>query len=140
MINSRILSMDIGERSVGLAVSDPTNTFAIPVGTIKRTSKKEDAEKIKKIMEERNVSILVAGMPLDLEGEKSKQASVVMTFVKFLYKVTGVKTFFVDERYTTKMANDTLKFLNVKRGKEKGAEDALAASYILEIYLKKVDA
>lgn len=132
--------MDIGERSVGLAVSDPTGTFAIPIGTIKRTSKKEDAEKIKKIMEERDVTKLVAGMPLDLEGERSKQASVVMTFVKFLYKVTGMKTEFVDERFTTKMANDTLKFLNVKRGKEKGAEDALAASYILEIYLKKFEA
>ena len=136
-MNNRILSMDIGESSVGLAVSDPTGTFAIPIGTIKRGSKKEDAEKIKKIMEERNVDTLAAGMPLDMEGNRSKQASVVMTFVKFLYKETGMKTEFVDERYTTKMANDTLKFLNVKRGKQKGAEDALAASYILEIYLKK---
>ena len=71
-MNNRILSMDIGESSVGLAVSDPTGTFAIPIGTIKRGSKKEDAEKIKKIMEERNVDTLVAGMPLDMEGNRSK--------------------------------------------------------------------
>ncbi|MDD7472250.1 MAG: Holliday junction resolvase RuvX [Ezakiella sp.] len=133
----RVLSLDIGERSIGMAVSDPFGSFSIPIGTIKRSSKLEDVQKVKKIIEEKQIKKIVAGLPLDLDGNKSSQASIVLKFTNFLTKVTGFEVEFVDERYTTKMANDTLRFLDVKMGKQKGAEDALAAAYILDIYLKK---
>lgn len=120
-----------------MAVSDPFGSFSIPIGTIKRSSKFEDVQKVKKIIEEKQIKKIVAGLPLDLDGNKSSQASIVLKFTNFLTKATGFEVEFVDERYTTKMANDTLRFLDVKMGKQKGAEDALAAAYILDIYLKK---
>ncbi len=136
-MNKTILGLDIGDSTIGVAASDPSGTICVPVGVIKRKSKVEDMAELQKIIEERNVGTIVIGLPLDINGELGPQAKKVKKYTSNIRKATDCEIVFVDERFTSKMANNTLRTLNVKRGKEKGYEDALAASYILELYIKR---
>ena len=136
-MNKTILGLDIGDSTIGVAASDPSGTICVPVGVIKRKSKVEDMAELQKIIEERNVGTIVIGLPLDINGELGPQAKKVKKYTSNIRKATDCEIVFVDERFTSKMANNILRTLNVKRGKEKGYEDALAASYILELYIKR---
>ena len=136
-MNKTMLGLDIGDSTIGVAASDPSGIICVPVGVIKRKSKVEDMAELQKIIEDRNVGTIVIGLPLDINGELGPQAKKVKKYTSNIRKATDCEIVFVDERFTSKMANNTLKTLNVKRGKEKGYEDALAASYILELYIKR---
>ncbi len=136
-MNKTILGLDIGDSTIGVAASDPSGTICVPVGVIKRKSKVEDMAELQKIIEERNVGTIVIGLPLDINGELGPQAKKVKKYTSNIRKATDCEIVFVDERFTSRMANNTLRTLNIKRGKEKGYEDALAASYILELYIKR---
>ncbi len=136
-MNNSIIALDIGDSSIGVAASDPSGVISMPIGTIKRTSKVEDMKQLKEICDSRNVDTIVVGLPLDINGEIGAQAKKVKKYVVNIKKSIDCEIVYVDERYTSKMANNTLNTLNIKRGKQKGFEDALAASYILEIYLKR---
>ncbi len=136
-MNKTILGLDIGDSTIGVAASDPSGTICVPVGVIKRKSKVEDMAELQKIIEERNVGTIVIGLPLDINGELGPQAKKVKKYTSNIRKATDCEIVFVDERFTSKIANNTLRTLNIKRGKEKGYEDALAASYILELYVKR---
>ena len=136
-MNKTILGLDIGDSTIGVAASDPSGTICVPVGVIKRKSKVEDMAELQKIIEERNVGTIVIGLPLDINGELGPQAKKVKKYTSNIRKATDCEIVFVDERFTSRMANNTLRTLNIKRGKEKGYEDALAASYILELYVKR---
>lgn len=136
-MNKTILGLDIGDSTIGVAASDPSGTICVPVGVIKRKSKVEDMAELQKIIEERNVGTIVIGLPLDINGELGPQAKKVKKYTSNIRKATDCEIVFVDERFTSKIANNTLRTLNIKRGKEKGYEDALAASYILELYIKR---
>lgn len=136
-MNNSIIALDIGDSSIGVAASDPSGVISMPIGTIKRTSKVEDMKRLKEICDSRNVDTIVVGLPLDINGEIGAQAKKVKKYVVNIKKSIDCEIVYVDERYTSKMANNTLNTLNIKRGKQKGFEDALAASYILEIYLKR---
>lgn len=136
-MNNSIIALDIGDSSIGVAASDPSGVISMPIGTIKRTSKVEDMKQLKEICDSRNVNTIVVGLPLDINGEIGAQAKKVKKYVVNIKKSIDCEIVYVDERYTSKMANNTLNTLNIKRGKQKGFEDALAASYILEIYLKR---
>ncbi|MDO5716430.1 MAG: Holliday junction resolvase RuvX [Tissierellia bacterium] len=132
-----VIALDVGDQSIGVAVSDPTATFALPLCTIKRRSKAEDVTEISRIIEERTIETMVVGLPLDLQGKPGPQAKKVKNFITFLKRRINLPVIFIDERYTTQMAGRAMIAMGIKRGKEKGIEDALAASYILEMYLKK---
>lgn len=136
-MNKTILGLDIGDSTIGVAASDLSGTICVPVGVIKRKSKAEDMDDLQKIIEERNVGTIVIGLPLDINGELGPQAKKVKKYTSNIRKATDCEIVFVDERFTSRMANNTLRTLNIKRGKEKGYEDALAASYILELYIKR---
>lgn len=135
--NNTIIALDIGDSSIGVAASDPSGVISMPLETIKRTSKVDDMKKLKAICEARNANKIVVGLPLDINGEEGPQAKKVKKYVSNIKRSIDCEIIYVDERYTSKMANNTLNALNIKRGKQKGYEDALAASYILEIYLKQ---
>lgn len=136
-MNNSVIGLDIGDSSIGVAASDPSGLISMPIETIKRTSKLEDMKKLKEICERRNANKIVIGLPLDINGEEGPQAKKVKKYVSNIKKSIECEIIYVDERYTSKMANNTLNVLNIKKGKQKGYEDALAASYILEIYLKQ---
>lgn len=132
------MALDIGDASIGIAISDTLLSCAFPLSTIKRKSKEDDIKKLEEIVSSRDIDKLVVGLPLDIEGNIGPQAKKVRKFANYIKKSLDIDIEYIDERFTTKMANQTMYAMGVKDGKKKGIEDALAASYILEIYLKKI--
>lgn len=131
------MALDVGDATIGVAVSDPSGALAFPVTTIRRRDKDADVERIVDLMRERKVDQVVVGLPLAIDGTEGPQAKTVRRFAAHFRKKTGDKVVFVDERFTTKMAERALHEMDVKGGKKKGYEDALAASFLLETFLRR---
>ncbi len=136
-MEERYLALDVGEKTIGLAVSDPLNITAQGLDTIFRQSYKKDFEALKKVIEKYDVNVLVIGMPRRLNGDIGIQGEKVKKFTEKLKRQIDIKVEFEDERMTTKMAEDTLIQGNVSRKKRKKVIDKLAAVNILSVYLDK---
>ncbi len=136
-MEERYLALDVGEKTIGLAVSDPLNITAQGLDTIFRQSYKKDFEALKTVIEKYDVNVLVIGMPRRLNGDIGIQGEKVKKFTEKLKREIDIKVEFQDERMTTKMAEDTLIQGNVSRKKRKKVIDKLAAVNILSVYLDK---
>ena len=77
----RVMALDVGDRNIGLAVSDETGTIAMGLGVIKRTSIAEDIKKLKAIIEENDIKKIVVGMPVNMNGSIGFQGKKVMNFI-----------------------------------------------------------
>ncbi|MBQ3578439.1 MAG: Holliday junction resolvase RuvX, partial [Firmicutes bacterium] len=110
----RWLGLDIGDKTIGVAVSDPLFISAQGVTTIERVGDRKDTTKIVELVKEYDCSLIVCGLPLMLSGEDSPQTAKVRAFVTLLenkLRSSGpskVEVVLYDERYTTKMAEDVL--------------------------------
>ena len=136
----RILGLDIGDKTIGVAVSDPLFISAQAVPTIERTGVKKDTTKVLEYAKEYEAGTIVSGLPLMLSGEDSPQTQKVREFVEKLQnkaRSTGMKLEFVfqDERFTTKIAEDVLIAADMRREKRKTIIDRQAAVIILQSYL-----
>ena len=133
----RCLAIDYGEKRIGLAVSDISNTIATSYKFIINSSKK--FENIKEIIEELKVTHIVIGLPLLLNGQKGEKALKVEEFSKELNNILGnkIEIIFEDERLTTVSAERILLQGDLSRKKRKNKIDALAATLILQKYLDK---
>ena len=138
---SRILGLDIGDKTVGVAVSDPLFLTAQGVTTIERVGIRKDTSKVLDYIKEYDVSLVVAGLPLMLSGEDSPQTAKVREFVTMLQnklKSSGmqkVEVVFQDERFTTKMSEAVLMEAGVRRENRKQHLDRMAAQIILQSYM-----
>ena len=132
-----VLGLDVGTKRIGVAVSDPSDTFAIPVGTIERRNLDADLEYILRYVEEYHADVVVVGDPITLAGERGIAAEKIDHFVERLEKRLGRRILRVDERLTTAQAIKTLIAADVSRKKRKGAVDKMAAALILESYLAR---
>jgi putative Holliday junction resolvase len=138
----RILGLDIGDKTIGVAVSDPLLIFAQGVTTIERIGSRKDADKVIAYVKEYGCETVVAGLPLMLNGEDSPQTQKVRDFVKLLenkMRSSGLKVsvVFQDERFTTKIAENVLIEADVSRKDRKSVIDKQAAVIILQSYLEK---
>lgn len=136
----RILGLDIGDKTIGVAVSDPLFISAQGVTTIERIGVKKDTTKVLEYAKEYEAGTIVSGLPLMLSGEDSPQTQKVREFVEKLQnkaRSTGMKLQFVfqDERFTTKIAEDVLIAADMRREKRKTIIDRQAAVIILQSYL-----
>ena len=131
----RYIGLDVGDRTIGIAISDPFLLTAQSLMTIKRKSKIEDIEIINDIIKEKEVSKIIVGLPKNMNNTIGPQAKKVKTFVKELRKHTDLDIEYVDERLTTISATRVLIEQNVSRKKRKGVIDSVAATYILQTYL-----
>ena len=139
----RILGLDIGDKTIGVAVSDPLFISAQGVTTIERIGVKKDTTKVLEYAKEYEAGTIVSGLPLMLSGEDSPQTQKVRDFVEKLQnkaRSTGMKLEFVfqDERFTTKMAEDVLIAADMRREKRKTIIDRQAAVIILQSYLDTI--
>ena len=125
----------MGDRTIGIAISDPFLLTAQSLMTIKRKSKIEDIEIINDIIKEKEVSKIIVGLPKNMNNTIGPQAKKVKTFVKELRKHTDLDIEYVDERLTTVSATRVLIEQNVSRKKRKDVIDSVAATYILQTYL-----
>lgn len=137
-MEKRIIAFDIGDKRIGVAASDPFNTFALPGTTYFRTKSAEaDAENLAKLVREKDAGLIVCGMPVNFDGSESVQTEKTRRFVEILRTKTDVPIVFEDERFTTMEAERVLIAGGVRRENRKQSIDSIAASYILEGYLNK---
>ena len=133
----KYIAFDIGDKRIGIAVSDPFCEMALPLETYHRKNFKTDLEYLVKIAKDRFADVIVCGLPLNFDGSHSEQTEKTITFVDELKKLTNTPIVFEDERFTTKQARNVLLEANMKRADRKGVIDKVAASYILETYMLK---
>jgi putative Holliday junction resolvase len=133
-----ILALDVGSKRIGVAVADPSRTFAMPVETIERTNLDADLARIMALVESYGVRDLVIGDPVTLAGERGLAALKMDAFVERLRGVFRGTIHRVDERLTTAQATKTLISADVSRKKRKGIVDRLAAALILESFLGRL--
>ncbi len=139
----RLLCLDVGERRIGLAVSDPQGMMAVPVGTIERTRLHQDIAKVVERAEERGVEGILVGMPFSLShdggrGKVGPQARRVKGFVKALRGHTDLPIYTSDERFSTAEAERLLRQAGRQPSRHRGEVDAIAATVILQEYLDKM--
>lgn len=134
----RILCLDIGERRIGLAVSDETATLARGLGSIE-CSRCDPLEEIRRVAAEYEVSRIVYGLPLRMDGALSPQTEKTLAFVDALKKVVSVPLVPWDERLSSKEAERILISADMSRHKRKRLVDKLAAQIILQNYLDSCD-
>ena len=138
MTGKRAIAFDIGDKRIGVAISDPFNEYAMPCETYFRTrSFQADVEAIARIAKERGVQVIVCGMPVNYDGTESVQTVKTRDFIEALKKKTEIEIVLEDERFTTMQARETQMMGGVKRENRKKTIDSIAASYILESYLTR---
>ena len=135
MLDGRIMGLDIGDKTIGVAVSDLMGLTAQGVTTIKRVGKKKDIEAIKQIIAEKQVNKIVSGLPKNMNGTVGPQGEKVQKFCELLKEETHLPIEFWDERLSTVAAERSLIEGNVRRENRKKVIDMLAAVIILQGYL-----
>ena len=134
-IVERFLCLDIGDKRIGVAVSDPFNSYALPVETYNRKNLKTDLEKISFYVKEKCATALVCGLPVNFDGTPSIQTQKAKYFIERLSEILDVEIYTVDERCTTCEAEDTLIGQGKSREERKKFVDSLAAASILQGFL-----
>lgn len=134
----RILGLDVGDKTIGVAVSDSLGMIAQGVTTIRRTSIKNDMEELKNIVNEYNVSKVVVGLPKNMNNTIGPQGQKVLNFVEKMKKaLNNIEIILEDERLTTVSAERMLIDGDVKREERKKVIDKVAATYILQTFLDR---
>ena len=133
----RILGLDMGSKTIGVALSDPLGWTAQGITTIRRTKKEQDLEELHKICNEYGVETVVVGLPKNMNGTLGPQGEKVIKFCELLEEETGIKIEYWDERLSTVAAERTLIQGNVRRENRKGVIDMVAAVIILQGYLDR---
>ncbi|MFC2057285.1 Holliday junction resolvase RuvX [Chloroflexota bacterium] len=132
---TRSLGLDIGDKRIGVALSDPGGILASPLTIIDRRDENKALEAIIDIIKQHQVKQLVVGFPRSMNGSIGKQAEKVKTFVQSLSGQTQVPVEFRDERLTTVWAKRLMQAARTKKTKRKARDDAVAAALILQGYL-----
>ena len=133
-MNERILALDIGDRRIGIAVTDPTRTIASPVEVLTRVGWGPDVRRITELCRQYDTVEVLSGLPLNMDGSEGFQAAKVREFCAQLEKA-GLKVYYQDERLTTVTAEEALLEDNMSRQDRKGHVDKVAAAVILRQWL-----
>lgn len=128
-----IIGFDYGEKRLGVAVSDLTQTIATPYKIIQRQSFSKDFAEIKQIIDEKEVCAIIYGLPLQMNGQEGQTAAKVREFADKLYQTNLLPFMFWDERFSSSVVeNFLIKQADISRQKRKKLLDASAAAYILQ--------
>ncbi len=133
----RLLGLDIGERRIGIAVSDELGMTAQGVNTLFRSNLQDDISRLAQIVREWSANKIVVGLPRNMNGTYGPQTQKVKDFIEGLTAEIPVEVIYWDERLTTVAAERTLLEGNVSRKKRKNVIDKLAAVMILQGYLDR---
>lgn len=134
----RIMALDVGSRTIGIACSDALLMTAQGIETIRRTSLENDFNRLRELISEYEVHELVVGMPKNMNGTKGERAEKTEEFVEKMKAVIDLPVTFWDERLSTVMAERQLIAADVSRKKRKGVIDKMAAVVILQGYLDRL--
>jgi putative Holliday junction resolvase len=135
----RVLALDVGERRVGIAISDPTGALARPLQALVRSSREEDFAAVAAIVAEYDVELVVVGRPLSLDGTEGPQARRIAGYADGLADYLPMQVVLWDERFTTAEAEEILRQSRSekkrRRARTSGELDTIAAAVILQSYL-----
>lgn len=132
----KIIALDIGSKRIGVAVTDPFGTYALPVETYTRKNLAADIEYFVRLATSRGAEMYVCGLPLNFDGTRSAQTEYTQYFIDKLRAAVTIPVETTDERCTTAEAHRVLIEGDMRRDKRKQYVDSLAAAFILEGYLK----
>lgn len=131
----RSLGLDIGDKRIGVALSDPEGILASPLAIIDRRDDTTDVEAIVNIISRQQVGQIIIGLPRSMDGSIGRQAEKVKSFAEKLSSHTDVPVEFRDERLTTVSAKRLMQSIGRKKTGKKTRDDAMAAALILQSYL-----
>ena len=132
----RILGIDFGDKTIGLAMSDPLQITAQALGRYRVKNKKEDAEYFKALVKRHDIKEIVVGLPLMMDGSKGHRVQKTEEFADWLSGCLGLPVTFWDERLTTKQALQVLRQKKANPKERKEAKDQISAVIILSDYLE----
>jgi putative Holliday junction resolvase len=136
----RIAALDVGDATIGVAVSDELGVTANPVCTIRRSrSLKTDLQAVEDILTKLNADKIIVGIPLTAEGEEGIQAAKVKDFSNRLAKRLKIPIDYWDESFSTAEAEDILIKMDTSRAKRRKIIDKIAAAVILDSYLREAE-
>jgi putative holliday junction resolvase len=131
----RIMAVDLGERRIGLAMSDEGEVLASPLATVTSVGPRKDVEKIAAIGAQNGVALYVVGVPRRLDGSVGEQGEKCLAFAERLRKASKGEVQTWDESYSTVMAQDQMIGAGVRRRRRREQIDAMAAAVVLQEFL-----
>ncbi|ADZ20730.1 putative Holliday junction resolvase [Clostridium acetobutylicum] len=134
----RILGIDVGNKTIGVALSDPLGFTAQGITTIRRKNEEEDIKELKELCEKYEVDTIVCGLPKNMNGTIGFQSEKVLGFCEVIKQNIDVPIKMWDERLTTVAANRAMLEADLSRKKRKKLVDKVAATYILQGYLDSI--
>jgi putative Holliday junction resolvase len=136
----RVLGLDLGEKRIGLAVSDEDARIAFPAGVLVRKSERQDFAALRKLVEERGIGRAVVGLPLHMSGRAGPQAEAARAFAATLAEKAGIPVDTLDERWTSVAAERSLRETGRRTIERhgKGVVDEVAATLLLGAYLERL--
>ncbi|HEY0919429.1 Holliday junction resolvase RuvX [Devosia sp.] len=136
--SGKLLGLDLGTRTIGVAVSDGLRYSATPLETIRRQKFTQDAQRIVQLIAENAAVGIVLGLPLNMDGSEGPRAQSTRAFARNLMQKTDVPIAFWDERLSTSAVTRTLIEADMRRDRRAEVVDKLAASYILQGALERL--
>jgi putative Holliday junction resolvase len=133
-----LMGLDLGTKTVGVAISDPGRRIASPLTTIARTKFKADAAALLKVAATHAIAALVVGLPLNMDGGEGPRAQATRAFVRNLAALTELPILFWDERLSTAAVTRTLIEADTSRKRRGEVVDKMAAAYILQGLLDRL--
>ena len=134
-LNRPILSLDYGEKRIGIAISDNECSIALPSEVLERNKTNKDFLYIKDFIEKNDIQAVLIGIPYNMDGSEGEQCKIVKNFSKKLLEFINISIIYWDERLSTLAQEKILINKNVSRKKRKKIIDMLAASYFLQSFL-----
>lgn len=132
----RVLGVDFGDRKIGLAVSDRLQITAQPLTIYRRKTEQEDGDYFKRLVLDYEITEVIVGLPLRMDGSSGTRAEKTRDFVRWLERLLDLPVRLWDERLTTKQANQILSRQKMSHKAKKDAEDQVSAMIILSAYLE----
>lgn len=134
----RILGLDLGKKTIGVAICDPLGFTAQGLTTIRRVSKEKDIQELKEICDKYSVETIVIGLPKNMNGTIGPSGEIAMEFGKLIEERLDTQVKFWDERLTTVAAHRAMLEADLSRNKRKKIVDKVASTYILQGYLDMI--
>ncbi len=131
----RVLALDVGERRIGVALSDPLGLLARPLTTITRTNEQDDIEAVLRLAQEHGAEEILVGLPISLSGRRGPQARLTAQFIRALSARTDLPVKSRDERLSSVEAERLLRESGIEPSRQKALLDAAAAAVVLQSYL-----
>jgi putative holliday junction resolvase len=131
----RVLGLDVGDKKIGISLSDSTRSIAQALMVYRRSNLENDMKELKRVVDEHGIEEIVIGLPKDLSGAIGKKATEVMAFAEKIRIHTSINTVLWDERFSTNEANRIFEMAQVSHKKRKPFIDMMASQIILQGYL-----